>query len=110
LLEGADPILDDELLSEPLGQPLSHQARGKIAAAAGRKADDKTHRPRRIGLRSCHPQDCRQRGSARCQMQKSTAGKFHGVAPGDTKAIPIPVPLKGATISGYGTNAKFDGP
>jgi hypothetical protein len=32
------------------------------------------------------------------------------VAPGDTKAIPIPAPLKGATISGYGTNAKFDGP
>jgi hypothetical protein len=36
-------------------------------------------------------------------MQKFSTGKFHGVRPGDTKAIPIPVPLKGATISGYGT-------
>jgi hypothetical protein len=33
-------------------------------------------------------------------MQKFAAGKFHGVPPCDTNAIPIPVPLKGATISG----------
>jgi hypothetical protein len=33
-------------------------------------------------------------------MQKLTAKKFHGVPPGDTKTIPIPVPLKGSTISG----------
>jgi hypothetical protein len=26
---------------------------------------------------------------------------------GETKAIPIPVPLKGATISGYGPSQKF---
>jgi hypothetical protein len=39
-------------------------------------------------------------------MQKSSAGKFHGVPPGDTKAIPISAPLEGAAISGFGTNAK----
>jgi len=33
-------------------------------------------------------------------MKKMSAGKIHGASPGDTKAIPIPVPLKGATISG----------
>jgi hypothetical protein len=53
---GADPVLDDELLPEPIGQPLRHQPRGEIAAAAGRKAHDKTHRPRWIGLR---PRDSR---------------------------------------------------
>jgi hypothetical protein len=40
---------------------------------------DKTHQPRRIGLR---PSDARcgwQHGSARCQMQKSTARQGHGV-------------------------------
>jgi hypothetical protein len=37
------------------------------------------HRPRRIGLRPSNARDGRQRGSARCQMQKISAGKFHGV-------------------------------
>src|SRR5882724_6939853 len=35
-------------------------------------------------------------------MQKLPAGKFHGVPPGDTKAILISMPPKGARISGYG--------
>jgi hypothetical protein len=68
---GADSVLDHELLPEPLGQPLSHQARGQITAAPGRKADDETHRPRGIALRpSLRPSDPRhgrQRGSARSQ-------------------------------------------
>ena len=33
------------------------------ARAAGGKADDQTHRPRRIGLRPCDTRDGRQRGS-----------------------------------------------
>jgi hypothetical protein len=33
----------------------------------------------------------------------SSTVKFHGVPLGDTNAIPIPVPLKGASISGCGT-------
>ena len=45
-------------------------------AAAGGKRDE-AHRPRRIGLRPCDPRYRRQRGSARCQMQKFSAGKFH---------------------------------
>ena len=76
---GADPVLDDELLAEPIGQPLSHETRGEIATAAGRKADDKTHRPRRIGLRPRDVRHGRQRGNARGQMQEFAAGKFHGV-------------------------------
>jgi hypothetical protein len=34
------------------------------------------HRARRIGLRPRDPRNSRQRGSARCQVQESTAGKF----------------------------------
>src|ERR1700756_1791042 len=63
--------------SEPLGEPLSHQARGEVAAAAGRKADDEPHRPRRITL---HPSDAwrgRQRGGGRGQTQECAAGKLH---------------------------------
>ena len=73
---GARPVLDDEWLAEPLRQPLADQARDDVGAAAGGKADDDAHRPRRIGLRPRDARDGRQRGSARCQMQKSTAGKF----------------------------------
>jgi hypothetical protein len=36
-------------------------------------------------------------------MQKLSTGKFHGVPLGDTNAIPIPVPLKGAAMSGCDT-------
>ena len=37
---GARPVVDDELLTEPLRQPLTHQARDDVELAAGRKADD----------------------------------------------------------------------
>src|SRR5262245_58660926 len=45
--------------------------------AVGGEANDHAHRPRRIGLRPSAPRHGRQRGSARGQMQKSSAGKFH---------------------------------
>ena len=48
--------------------------------STGRKANDHAHRPRRIGFRARDPRDGRQRGSARCQMQKISTGKFHGIA------------------------------
>ena len=78
---GARPVLDDEWLPEPLRQPLTDQARDDVGRAAGRKADDDAHRPRRIGLRPRDARHGRQRGSARCQMQKLSAGKFHGDPP-----------------------------
>jgi hypothetical protein len=71
------PVFDDELLAEPLGQPLTDQARGDVGGAAGGKTDDQAHRPRRIVLRSRQPRYGRQRGSARCQTEKISTGKFH---------------------------------
>src|SRR5262249_54304702 len=68
----------DEWLTESFRQPLSQQTREDVAPAARGKADDPTHRPRRIGLRPSDARHERQRGSARCQMQKlPTVGKFH---------------------------------
>ena len=75
------PVLGDELLAEPLRQPLADEARDDVGRVAGRKADDQMHRPRRICLRPCEPRHARQGGSARDQTQKSTAGKFHAVLP-----------------------------
>jgi hypothetical protein len=47
---GAWAVLDDERLAKPLRQQLPHQPRNEVSAAAGRKADEDTHRPRWIGL------------------------------------------------------------
>jgi hypothetical protein len=49
-------VLDQEGLIEPAGQPLPHQAGESVIGTAGWKADDQTHRPRRIGLRARRPQ------------------------------------------------------
>src|SRR5262245_66612941 len=70
-------ILNDEMLSKPFRKQLTEQSRVDIVRAAGRKGNDDTHRPRGIGLRSCDMRRKRQRGSARGQMQKISAGKFH---------------------------------
>ena len=37
---GTRPVLDDELLTEPLRQPLPHRARGDIGRTARWKSDD----------------------------------------------------------------------
>jgi hypothetical protein len=73
----ARPVLDKEWLAEPLREPLTHQARDYVDTAARGKADEGAHRLGRIGLRPRDPRDGRQRGSARGQMQKFAAGKFH---------------------------------
>ena len=74
---GAGPVLDQEWLAEPFRQPLTEQARRDVGAAAGGLSDDDAHRPCRMGLRPSEARDGRQRGSARGEMQKLSAGKFH---------------------------------
>src|SRR6266436_1082969 len=70
----AGPIFDDERLAKPLRQPFTDQACHDVICATRGSADDDAHRPRRIGLRPRKPRDGRERGSARGQMQKITAG------------------------------------
>src|SRR5262249_6915272 len=45
------PVLDYELLSKSLRQPLTHEACHDVGSPASRKANDDPHRPRRIALR-----------------------------------------------------------
>src|SRR5262249_8278035 len=47
----ACPVLNNELLTEPLRERLSYQTRDDVARTAGAIADDDAHRPRWIGLR-----------------------------------------------------------
>src|SRR5262245_59364241 len=49
-----------------------------VYTSAWGKAGNKAYRPRWIGLRPCDARDGGQRGSARGQKQKFSAGKFHG--------------------------------
>ena len=74
---GAAAVLDDELLAQPLGERLREHARGDVARGARTEADDDAHRPRRIALRLGEPNG--KRGSAGCELEKSTACKSHGV-------------------------------
>ena len=76
---GARPVLDDELLAEPLGERLTEQTHEDVGAAAGRIADDAAHRPGRIGLRPRKTRHGWERSSARRQLQKSSAWKLHDV-------------------------------
>src|SRR5262249_20674504 len=80
---GAWPVLDDELLTKALGKPLPDQTSHDVGNAARRISDHNSHRPRRIALRPRSARHGRQRGSARGQMQKLTAGKFHWVSPNE---------------------------
>jgi hypothetical protein len=56
---------------------MRDQACGDIRGTAGGKPDEQAYRTVRISLRPSDARDRRQRGSARGQMQKFAAGKFH---------------------------------
>src|SRR5262245_28032641 len=74
---GPSDVLDIELLPERFAEFLSGNPREDIGASAGREWHNHAHRPRRIALRPSKVRHSRQRGSARGQMQKLSAGKFH---------------------------------
>jgi hypothetical protein len=73
----AGPVLDDKLLPQMLRKILADDTRDDVVGAARRKRDDPVHRPRRIDFRRRDPRKGGERGSTRCQMQKSPTGKFH---------------------------------
>jgi hypothetical protein len=76
---GTRPVIDEDLLAQTVGQPLSDQARDDVDLTARRKAHDNAHWLRRIGLRLRNPRHGGERGNTCCQMQKSTARQVHGV-------------------------------
>jgi hypothetical protein len=52
---GTCAVLDDELLTEPFRQPLSHQTPENVRRSAGCKTNDQEHRPGWIILRLRQP-------------------------------------------------------
>jgi hypothetical protein len=51
----ARPVLNDEVLSEPLRQPLAREPREDVRRVTGRESNDEAHRSRRISIRPCGP-------------------------------------------------------
>ena len=78
---GARPIIDDELLAEPLRQPFRRQPRHGVGGAAGRKTAEDMHRARRIGVGARRARQNGQRGCACGEAQKIPTVKSHGDAP-----------------------------
>src|SRR5262245_54420622 len=70
-------VLNHEWLPESLRKPLAYQARRDVDPAAGGKADDDAHRPRRIGLCARNARESRHHNSAHGHMQKLTTGMDH---------------------------------
>src|SRR5262249_135708 len=77
----ASPMLYDELLAEPLRQPLTYEACEKVIRAAGCISNNDAHRSRRIIERRRDTRCGRQRGSTGGQMEKISTGKFHFESP-----------------------------
>src|SRR5262249_26253114 len=75
---GPAAVLDDELLTEQPRERLCEHACRDVAGGAGAEADDDACRPRRIVFRFGNLCDCRKRGSAHGQLQKTATGERHG--------------------------------
>jgi Tripartite tricarboxylate transporter family receptor len=73
------PVLDNERLGEREPHSFGQDARKHVERPACRGLHNYRDWTRRISLRARDSRDGRQRSDTRCQMQKSTAGKFHDV-------------------------------
>src|SRR5262245_48987899 len=72
----ASLVFNDYGLAPNFGQPFSERTCDKIDQSAGRDRNNDVDLSAWIGLRRSNARETRKRGSAGCQMQKSTAGRF----------------------------------
>src|SRR5712671_3030916 len=80
-------IFNNEWLPKPIRQALTDQTRENVEGAARAEAHNDTHRPRRVGLRSCDMRSEGQRRSRRGKAQKLPTGKHHGSPPSATELL-----------------------
>src|SRR5262249_22890697 len=106
---GAGAVLDDEGLPQALRQPLTDQPRMDVGDTTGRAANDDAHRPRWISLCARNARHCRQRGSARRQMQELPSGKVHVARLLPALMLPARIPLALFSVSSAMSLLKSDG-
>src|SRR5262249_14786847 len=73
------PIFHDDLLAEPLRQPLRRQARNGVSWTASGIAHQQAHWSRWIAFLRPRDSRDRERGGTRCELQKASARKVHDV-------------------------------
>src|SRR5262249_27548824 len=86
---GPGDVLDQNGLTERCLHAFGERARDNVGRAARWERCDNGDRSRRIGLRPCDARHGRQRGRARWEMQKISAGKFHSALPAFRATIPF---------------------
>jgi hypothetical protein len=69
------------LLAKPFRQRVRNKTRGDVGRAARSKADDDSHRMRRIGLAPRKPDGTREGGRSCQEIEKRPEAKFHDVIP-----------------------------
>src|SRR5262249_43615925 len=77
----ASYVFDDDGLTERRPHPLTHDTPYRIRSSAGSERYNHRDWSRRLGVRPSEVRHARQRGGARCQMEKISAGKFHLILP-----------------------------
>ena len=75
----ASDILDYHGLAERDRQMIGKNTRDRVGDTAGRYRHNDGDGVRRIGFRRRNTRHSQQGSSARCQMEKSSTGKVHGV-------------------------------
>ncbi len=70
----ASSVFHNELLTEPLGKPLSDKPGGDVGRTASGKADNDVHWARWVSLRPGNARCSGERDGASRQMQELTAG------------------------------------
>ena len=72
----ARPVVDDELMAEPLRKPFAYQTGEDVGCAASAKANDQAHRPRRVDLRLCDSRVGRDRRPRPQPDARTSEGEF----------------------------------
>src|SRR3954451_22007415 len=103
-------VLDEELLTEVLREPLGNQTPGDVICAASRNGNDNTHRPRRIGLRPGFLLQRRERAGAYCQLQEFATVNFHASLQGCLEGGVTASALRGLTMSAFTYRDAVDSP
>src|SRR5947209_16175430 len=70
-------VFNNERLPQSFGQPLPYQACNDVGRTAGRKSNNQTHWPRRIGLRPCDPRDSGSGEAGTGKIQEPTTNELH---------------------------------
>ena len=105
----ARAVVDDDGLTDLLGQSLRHDARHRVGDAAGRGRHDQPHLAVRIGLRVCRATGDGEGGQQRAGAERLCERQHRGLSSQRALAMPstgLPMPSGLASTSTKATRAR----